>query len=493
MTHYRIFPPIGIARLGEDENFFIGPEVPGHGSGDLQPDGSTTPVARYKDASARRIRKQGARFHLFESADGATWVPADLPASAAVTWTVTLVNKKSAVARPSAPPIAPTRPTVPAGNQGLVIDGGTEKVSGVNAASTPLVGTFRTTAQNGTPFQVDVQLGQLRTDGVGRLVVLGGAGLSSAPPSTSLGGSFYRNPGWHDDVADGPVSAEIRLSEESEPIPVEGGAWVVVGPPDYAPGIDCVVTMFDVLRQVGITSFSLPAPATPSFDLDINPLIRRVRRLQWVHSDQTWSDARLSRPELRSREPAQRPLRLSVRNIILHTESVFEGHLSSAGPPFRLRTFQRAMLDSWVDGNFDDAPAPASAQISADGLTRAALEAAAGQGFCPGIEAGIIFLDPTLYATPFDFRINQTTVQAGDLTALMAQPWQADFLKCNTEWWPTQRPDLAPQADGSMLDWIRGAGQHSLLVQRSGRLGLVVQQGAAEVFVEMERDATLAG
>ena len=25
---YRIFPPIGIARLGEDGNFILGPEVP---------------------------------------------------------------------------------------------------------------------------------------------------------------------------------------------------------------------------------------------------------------------------------------------------------------------------------------------------------------------------------------------------------------------------------------------------------------------------------
>src|SRR4051812_13909599 len=108
-TRYRIFPPIGIARLGEDDDFFVGPEVPGEGSHDLQPDGSLVPLSRYKDASAHRIRKQGARFHLFESEDGVTWAPADLPASAVVTWTVTLVNKKSAVARPGSPPAVPTR------------------------------------------------------------------------------------------------------------------------------------------------------------------------------------------------------------------------------------------------------------------------------------------------------------------------------------------------------------------------------------------------
>ncbi len=100
-------------------------------------------------------------------------------------------------------------------------------------------------------------------------------------------------------------------------------------------------------------------------------------------------------------------------------------------------------------------------------------------------------LDKTLYTTPFDFRINHASVKAGEITALMAQPWQADFLKCNTEWWPTQRPDLAPLADGTFEDWVRGAAGHKLLVERHPRLGFVVQQGAAEVFLEVERDPTL--
>ena len=36
-TTYRIFPAIGFARLGEDLNFFIAPEIPGQGPGDLRP------------------------------------------------------------------------------------------------------------------------------------------------------------------------------------------------------------------------------------------------------------------------------------------------------------------------------------------------------------------------------------------------------------------------------------------------------------------------
>jgi L-Lysine epsilon oxidase N-terminal/L-lysine epsilon oxidase C-terminal domain len=481
---YRIFPSIGVARLGEDDNFFLGPERPGAGPGELQLDGTVTPVVQYKDATRTKIRKQGARFHIFESNDGVNWSPANLPATATVTWTVTLENKKSAVTRPNRPPSSAIRPQVPAGNEPLVIKGGTKQVTGPDVVSTLFKGPYATTASNGTPYNVDVELGRLRTDGQGRLIVLGGKGFTSAPAGEPLGFSFYKNPKWHDDVADGPVTAEIQLSSTAAPIQAEGGAWVIVGPPDYAPAIDCAVTLYDVLRQLGIDEFGLPEPDIPSFDLDIAPILTRVRRLRWVHDDATWSDARLNSPKLRSRAPADQPLRIGVRNLVLMVERAFEG--------FALRAFQKELLNDWTIGNFDDTPATLGASLSAEGLTRASLEGTAGQGFFPGIEAGIIVLDKELYTNPFDYRINHATVEAGDLTALMAQPWQADFLKCAWEWWPTQRPDLAPQADGTNEEWIRGVTTHKLLVERHGRLGFIVQQGASEVFLEVERDPTLS-
>jgi hypothetical protein len=335
---------------------------------------------------------------------------------------------------------------------------------------------------------VDVELGRLRTDGQGRLIVLGGKGFSSAGAGTPLGISYYVNPGWHDDVSDGPVTAQIRLTPSSAPVEAEGGAWVIVAPPDYAPQIDCVVTLYDVMQQVGIDKLGHPKPGFPSFDVDIAPILSRVRRLRWVHADATWSDPRLDSPDLRRRDVASQKLRLEVRGLVLQVESVFSGHTDSSGPPFRLRKFQQDFLDAWVNGNFDDTPVTPMGGLTAAGLTRAALDGAAGQGFCPGIEAGIIMLDDSLYARPFDFRIDQTALDAGDLTALMAQPWQADFLKCHDEWWPAQRPDIAPQPDGTSKDWARGVTDHSIMVERHGSLGVVARQGPAEVFLEVERD-----
>jgi hypothetical protein len=47
----------------------------------------------------------------------------------------------------------------------------------------------------------------------------------------------------------------------------------------------------------------------------------------------------------------------------------------------------------------------------------------------------------------------------GFLTEQMAVPWQSDFVACDIEWWPGQRPDLAPQKsnlDGPPLQWTAG-------------------------------------
>lgn len=100
MLRYKIFPAIGVARVGEDNDFFIGPEVPGVGPVELA---NGAVVKRFKSAERTRIRKQGARFHLFESEDGMNWKPANLPAGAVVEWTVTLENKKAAIQRPASP------------------------------------------------------------------------------------------------------------------------------------------------------------------------------------------------------------------------------------------------------------------------------------------------------------------------------------------------------------------------------------------------------
>src|SRR5262249_16887040 len=88
-----------------------------------------------------------------------------------------------------------------------------------------------------------VFLGELQTDGGGRLIVLGGRGASDSVPPGKPIVSFANNDRWHDDVADGPVTATVTFPGQAAR-PVEFPAWVTVAPPDFAPGIGGVITLY---------------------------------------------------------------------------------------------------------------------------------------------------------------------------------------------------------------------------------------------------------
>ena len=162
---------------------------------------------------------------------------------------------------------------------------------------------------------------------------------------------------------------------------------------------------------------------------------------------------------------------------------------------FNLTKTQIFCLDRWVAGNFQSdwvgLPQPGTA-LTAEGMTRAALESTVGQGFFPGIEAGIITTDATIYNRPFDFRLDHGQVRPGDLTALMALPWQADFLDCQGGWWPAQRPDdvRVSAASTNRLPWHRGATSYQGMVDNFGKLGFITAQTDAAgkvVFAEDQR------
>ena len=104
ITSIRIHPAIGIARLGNRPESFIGPEEPGQWS---PPPGGT-----YKDALCR-VKKQAARFRLF-AFDGATFVKelkAGDPEVEKIEWTVEMVNRKAAARKFTGP--AADRPESP--------------------------------------------------------------------------------------------------------------------------------------------------------------------------------------------------------------------------------------------------------------------------------------------------------------------------------------------------------------------------------------------
>jgi hypothetical protein len=99
-------------------------------------------------------------------------------------------------------------------------------------------------------------------------------------------------------------------------------------------------------------------------------------------------------------------------------------------------------------------------------------------------------------------------LKAGSITQRMALPWQADFMECDSDWWPVQRPDYAlANADGSpanpALKWNRGLvvnnnvelpSSHLNMVRHFAQLGVVQEITVAgkTVLAETGRDPSLS-
>ena len=247
-------------------------------------------------------------------------------------------------------------------------------------------------------------------------------------------------------------------------------AWVVVAPPDFAPAITAVVTLYDVATDVALRHRLGPVPdapsGRPSFTRDVAPIFERLAGLEWVQQGGRGAGRGASEfADLAGLAAADADRRTAIvarfRNPNLAPDSPeakqqatyeFLPALSGdsgdaiAGDPERWLTVTRTQYDTlckWRDGNFDQdwkgSLAAPSRGITPQGLDRAALEACAGGAFYPGIEAGWLLRNPQAYAEPF--RVAHERVQPGYLTRRMACPWQADFFECRWHWWPTQRPD----------------------------------------------------
>ncbi len=502
---FKIYPPIGIARVGNSPaKFFIGPETPSSPGTEIQADGTEIPITRYKE-SGMLIKRQAARFRIFQfdNASGQGQL-AVFPPGTTIRWTVKLANKKDAVIRHTTPqaenpnqPQVPPPPQLKDGRQNRMISASGDAPP-PGAPPTVLTGKYL----SGTPLEREVLLGELLTDKDGNLLVLGGHGKSESPEAMPIGnearqnpdgsivrgGGFYDNLGWHDDVSDGQVIAEITLPGAA---PVKAvSAWVVVAPPDFAPSTQGIVTLFDVMRQVAIERQELSLPVSPSFKRDIWPMLRRAAGLRWVNSQPHWRKFSMDWARLSNTAASEKPLRADNAKLLRQVGD--QEKLRN----FHLRPWQKTYLQAWEDGNFRgdfDGNLPDAGVLSPDVLTRTVLDGGVAQGFFPGIEAGIIITNKNIYAEPF--RIG-STVAPGDLTALMALPWQADFLECAGNWWPSQRPDAAHQEDdpvNHIEDWSRPLDEstgHRSLVGDFGRLGVIIPKAVdgSDVFVEQDRD-----
>jgi hypothetical protein len=471
-----IHPSIGVARLGNSLNeFFIGPEV-------TEP--SSQSPGYYRDQSGA-LKRQAARFRIYGLNAEGKLVKELTQEDAKIEWSVHLANKKAAwyqfqlaldIPEASAAPPTLLRNHGVSDRSQLSIDPGIRRISGSNQS-----GDKSHSFDTGRFMGRSVYLGEIQTDDLGRLLVLGGRGKSESFDG-SKAVDFANNDGWHDDVSDGPVTAKVSFQgQELKVVP----AWVVVAPPNYAPMQKSVRTMWDLMRDVAIQAGLLPKPPRPSFEKDIRPLFERLSSLQWVNAgfaaafgwnaphnlaDVQWL-RRLADPS-----PTEKELRQTIANHF----RVFDrdswsptpwpwnyGDAMNLPPPqtprenTALTDTQLMFLQQWAKGDFEadydeEKRAPTSIdelppEEQADMLDRAALEYCLADAFHPGCEMTWPVRNKRMYMSAF--RINHWPANwkepsygpilisdpqiaplgsqgPGGLTRWMAVPWQTDTASC---------------------------------------------------------------
>ncbi|HLN98981.1 MAG TPA: LodA/GoxA family CTQ-dependent oxidase [Pyrinomonadaceae bacterium] len=460
-TVFKIHPAIGIARVGNSpDEFFVGPERIGE---------EPSPHGGFKDAQCR-VKRQAARFRIFAHHDNGT-VEEITKAEADITWIVHLVNKKAA---------NPGRNNTESVSD-LTIDPGTRTLNGSNQRKLFDTGQIKF---SGAPVTT-VPLGEIRSDTNNHLLVLGGFGKSGSPAGTALDSYFWASDDWYDDVSDGPVTASIKLLADNS-TPAVMGAWVIVAPPKFAPNQESVITLYDRVFQAMVDGGFITAPITTSYTNDVYRILQHARDTGWVDQtfgSHTWSDPVISN---------------TLRNAIFNKLKAPGGGggnmpvINDSGTQDdRLTPTQYAHMQRWKDNNFTNdwagVPSP-QADITPDGLDRAALEACVGGAFFPGIEAGgLDGARPLLVAANFvePFRLNQTVVAPGDITYVMALPWQNDFYQCADNWWPVPRPNYVIRQGMSNQSFISGvvsSGQE--MVDNWHKLGFVLRQGSQHVELD---------
>lgn len=297
ISYIKVHPGIGMARVGNSEEYFVGPESPGYVPNQGKP---------YKDSN-NLIKPQAAKFRVY-GYNAAGEVVAELNNSTPgvnVSWDVHMQNMKAAnyafQGRYVFNPDDKRNPGVqadkiPAERTSLIINPGPKTISGSGLTGPTAVqldggsifsgitnpvpipsslinkGEYGTTNVNYT--EKEVSLGRLETDSAGRLIIVGGKGDAgclidpptiiqkgvsefTTPPAnkgkansdpTSNGNSYFNNPGWYDDTGGGTVNATVTINgtpfaTNDNP---EHRGWISVAPPKYVPSMKNVVSLLDL-------------------------------------------------------------------------------------------------------------------------------------------------------------------------------------------------------------------------------------------------------
>ncbi len=522
---YAIFPAIGIARVGTSDEYYLAPETPN--ALPTNPDGCPFTAKDLRDEQ-KRLKRQAARFTVHTvNADGTT-TPVTIGEDEIKTirWTVHLANKK---------PIWYDFST----NQGedgyasnhslrnaaitgadriaMITDPGARSVQEPGECrhfdrATTQDADQRFPPQDIGPFSIDT-LGDINMTEQGELHVVAGHGHSGSDLKHRTIKTYANNDGWYDDTSDGPVTAVVVLHDgtEIETTP----AWVICGPPAYAPQIANLVTLYDTIFDTTVRKMNARPNIysqgmwnsgdngfKPHFETHIKPILERGQHYPWVvaipprphcFNMEMMADNSSGMKGMRQRIVdylrAPGDENTLVSGTTGGTMMPYLAGDASIGPADKtpskflcLTDTQYFMLQQWADGYFTSGPDCAPTQSEGDAITQGVLENCVGGAFSPGIEMTWVSRLTQIYDAPFRIHVKEDVsyplslgwqpeagLEPGDVTKFMAIPWQADFNECSAQpvdgrtvwWWPAQRPlfvyrkqkeDVQPKA--SILDMV---------------------------------------
>ena len=312
-SYIRVSPGIGMARVGNSDEYFIGPETP-----------EVVPVpdnGKYKDNSGA-LKPQAQRFRVF-AYDGSDKLIAEITNGDTVNGTVATLNWSVHVTNMKAANYAfqgkygfnnkqlrnstIQNGIIPALRDRLIIDPGVKNISGINSGPVELIdnvgsgsvifdvadmkpegGFTLPAAVQFDPPQIStdptkeiavtyhsakVSLGNLYTDKNGRLVFVGGKGKAESCTTPSViiskipttendlkdnpeynGNSYFNNPGWYDDTCGGSINVEIIDNSGNTILDSNDNAkkrgWIGVSPPNYSPSTNNVVSLLDLQLDI---------------------------------------------------------------------------------------------------------------------------------------------------------------------------------------------------------------------------------------------------
>jgi len=478
-TRYSIHPAIGIARVGNStSDFYLAPEKIGGlpfacdpQGNPIRLDNSCVPVTKFKDAQGR-IKRQAARFKIFKydeaNPDGREMTLQDAEVQR-LEWAVHLANKKAAwyefkelcgdlmlgADNSYAARRVPWRNASIQGDdqrRKLIIDPGPRSVTPDRRQARfsrdtipPDYAWASFPKPNLKPYAIDT-LGEIMMDDAGRLVVVGAYGNAGGETTIDdFGGADT----WHDDIADGPVTATLTLKNGQQ---IQLDAWIIVGSPKFAPELVNLGTLDDVIYDVGVRYKKLvpelydekrwPASSgwnpnyVADYERDILPIFKRFGGYRWVANVDAMTTFAFPPFDAGNNSEDNKPHRWNYFKYLRRPDGFFQARLppelgeqhefvqSANGIPLMplnagsnpatnvniekfmsLTPTQYFLFYQWAIGRFSSGQSTHSEPPGVHPLDRASIGNCVGHPMCPGIEVTWNTRNPAIYQDNTRYRI----------------------------------------------------------------------------------------